>query len=204
MRFCEKCGKKLEDEMMFCPYCGQTSPTNTSKDDIDSVDESVTPNEVDSSSKQPVKKKKISKKLIIMLALVLAVGIAALIILPRPNLKMGDIKDQGVFATICQYGIPSESDDEYLRYNNVVKFYGLIVKSLRYDKDTGAIRMELDNYSNSNSRDDIENLFSDLRSKCSLISNYYADWLYSGEYKGANVTVQYHYNGGSIIVEIEF
>ncbi len=69
--------------------------------------------------------KKMFKILIPVAAVVLVIAIAAIIILPRPDLKLNDLKAPKKLAVLMKYGIPSSgiTSDEW-SYNKCIEFYG--------------------------------------------------------------------------------
>lgn len=48
LMFCKECGKKLEDSMQFCPYCGAAKDNNAGKTNIVAPSENVTASPQDS------------------------------------------------------------------------------------------------------------------------------------------------------------
>ena len=127
MKSCSKCGKELLDEAVICPGCGcEVKEENAAKPD--------------GSSANAVRKKSHKKKLWLLIPVVLlvVVGILAIMILPHPDLKMKDFKDNGYIGALFNYGIPDRRlDNGTFVYENCIEFYGIPVFAFMYEADEG-------------------------------------------------------------------
>ena len=129
MKFCEKCGKELLDEAAICPGCGRT---------IGSADVSTAqPKHIFSWWNGLTKRKKriICRVFIPVMSVALVLGMLAILILPHPNLKMKDFKDDGYIGALFHYGIPSRMEEDCWIYDDCIQFYGIPVFSFGYYPD---------------------------------------------------------------------
>ncbi len=118
MKFCQKCGKELEEDVEVCLGCGC---------EVQKTDNFMS---TEMQKKRTNKKPKIKKLWIILGAAALLLGILVTILFVPHNLKMNDFKQTNVVSAIMQYGIPesiksNEDGDVYLQYGDKHDFYGI-------------------------------------------------------------------------------
>lgn len=136
MKFCEKCGKEIADGISFCPGCGcEVKEENVANPDV--------------SPASTVKTKSNKKKLLLIIpaVVIVVIGILAIMILPHPDLKMKDFKDNGYIGALFDYGIPSRtSDDGEFIYDNCIEFYGIPAYSFMYEADESCVMLFSSDY----------------------------------------------------------
>lgn len=120
MKYCNKCGKELLDEAIMCPGCGtyiETAPAAPSHTAY------VPPKR----SKKPV--------VLGVIAVIVAIAvILAVLILPRPNLKLGDLtSDINPIQTLFKLGIPTGFGDGVWKYEDCIEMYGIKIDILHAD-----------------------------------------------------------------------
>lgn len=117
--------------------------------------------------------KKMLKILIPIAAVVLVIAVAAIVILPRPNLEMDDMKSPTKMSVLMKYGIPSSGfgSDEW-SYDECIKFYGIKLDRCEIDFSSKEITFGiLDEWDYDRIVDKIENK-ADLESQNIIADTY--------------------------------
>lgn len=89
--------------------------------------------------------KKTLKFLIPIVAIVLVIAIAAIVILPRPNLEIKDIKSPTKLGVLMRYGLPHHgfSGDKWTYAHYCIEFYGTKVNVCEIDFKSKEIKFEI-------------------------------------------------------------
>lgn len=129
MKYCEKCGKELFDEVVACPGCGcpvEAAPVATA-----------------------APKKKVSKKTVILsiigAVVALAVIVVLILFLPR-NVKLEDLQETNAVMNLIRFGSPDNGGSGEWIYNDI-QFEGITVDRFGIEED--GKRFYIVNYSDT-------------------------------------------------------
>ncbi len=158
MKFCSKCGKELLDEAVVCPGCKCTI------DSTESTDVSTARPKHSWWHRLTKRKKRIICRVFVpVISVVLILGILAILILPHPDLKMKDFKDDGYIGALFHYGIPSWDMENYWAYDDCIQFYGIPASTFKYYPDDRCVFYFDDEY-----KDDV---YDEIQSHCDFEEN---------------------------------